>query len=337
MSTDFEVIFNDLIKAFKLRSIAYAPLVYSSDIKKFESYAAIQVSSLDNSSSQLLSTRPAGCNDQLCGWIVSDGVYTVVNGAKTPIDDSFTNTTSSRAIHFPAWQVAPIKDFSPVVMFDFYSSSPAQKSLIDQLLSTKQTVISDFIRPFFGKSLKPAAVAFGPITSDDPGEPVIAMTAATFSFDDIFRSMLLLDSNHVDCVVSSPTTSYTFSLNGDDVTVRGKGDLHDRIYSKYVRTVDVPLTSSYQIRLYPTQSFFNSYVSPSPKILSGSLVGVVVFVALIFLIYMVVGHRFEHRLMEAVQLEMIASRDARLHNKRIYIRYISHEVSSCYLIANVID
>jgi hypothetical protein len=250
-----------------------------------------------------------------------------VNDVKTPIDDA----ANSNAIHFPAWQVAPVRDFPGTILFDAYSAGGSRKAAIDQLLSTKKPVVSDFVKLVIDKTLKPSANAYGPTTSEDPGEPIVAITASTFSFDDVFRSMQLFESNHVDCVVSSPTTSYTFSLNGNDVTVRGEGDLHDRAYSKYKRVVEVPSASNFRITIYPTQSFNDVYISNSPIILSGSLAGAVVAVTLLFLIYSVVEHRFEHRLMEAVQLGMMESRDDQIRNKKVYVRYISHEVLSCCL------
>ena len=60
------------------------------------------------------------------------------NDEKTPVD-GFTTGTSSRNIHFPIWQSAPIKDFSGAIMFDVYSEKN-RRLAIDELLSTKQYI-----------------------------------------------------------------------------------------------------------------------------------------------------------------------------------------------------
>ena len=328
MFIDYEVLANDLAKAADLRSVQYAPLVNSSDIQAFEAYASAQVNnSLYGDTSKLLSTRPKNCNSSSCGWIVSDGMFTMRNNQKVPADEPIPGDFYPNA-HFPLWQAAPLEPFAGAIMYDVRSDD-VRKTAIGKVLSTKEPVLTDFIKLIVDHGVKPSAAMYGPITSEEKGEPIIGLSVTVFSFDDIFRNMDLVGSKDLDCVVSSSTTSYTFTFKDNDVLIRGIGDLHDPVFSKYGKKLTIPSSYGYDIYLYPTSIFFGFYVSNSPKVVAGVLVVLILFLTILFSVYMVVEYRFEHRLMEAVQNESIASRDAQIRNKKIYVRYISHEV--CYL------
>ena len=85
------------------------------------------------------------------------------------------------------------------------------------------------------------------------------MFTALFTFDDMFRNMLLVGFSEFDCVVPSPTTMYTFTFKSNGVIIRGEGDHHDGAYSKYGKTLDTD-SSMYSIRLYPTKTLYDFYI-----------------------------------------------------------------------------
>ena len=52
-----------------------------------------------------------------------------------------------------------------------------------------------------------------------------------FSLDDVLKKLLPSYINGIFCVIiKNIGQSYTFLVNGDDVSVIGKGDLHDPLY-----------------------------------------------------------------------------------------------------------
>ena len=60
-----------------------------------------------------------------------------------------------------------------------------------------------------------------------------------FSWDDILNKLLPSYSNGIVCVIwTNIGQSYTFLVNGDDVSVIGKGGLYDPLYDSMIYTVD---------------------------------------------------------------------------------------------------
>ena len=73
--------------------------------------------------------------------------------------------------------------------------------------------------------------------------------------------------------------SYTFLVNRDDVSVIGKGDLHDPLYDSMIYTVDESVEGTedgklgvvenlitYRLEIYPSLKFETQYVTNSPDI-----------------------------------------------------------------------
>ena len=320
----------------KLRGISIAPLVNASDIGNFQDYANSQIKFLDSNTSKLLTTRPKDCYSKSCGWIFTDGIYIVSNGSSIPTVQPIPDTLFPNA-HFPNYQVAPIKTFIKAAMLDLHGNGDSRKSAIDQVLTTKESVFSDFLQLHIDSTLKPSAVFLGPITSEEPGEPIVAMFSGIFSFDEILRQTFLIGgSKHpIDCVVTSSTSSYTFSFKSDHIVIR-EGDFHDTEFTNYKKTVLLPSSPTFQLHLYPTKTFLYDYTSNNPIVVSGISVGLVVFISVIFLVYMLLSRRFEQKLFETMQLQSIASRDAQLKSKKVFIRYISHEVRLNFRSSNTI-
>ena len=189
-------------KIANLRGIGYAPLVNASDIKAFEAYARTQVQSFDLNTSNLLLSRPPGCNSSTCGWIVSDGIYMLKNGASIPTSE-YISDTSYPHTHFPLWQIAPLKEFTRAVMLDMHASDGPRKVAIDEVLRTKSAAITDFVQLVADRSLKPSSVMYGPITNEgNPDNPVIGLFVGIFSFDE--NPILLLKTFLVCKATASP-------------------------------------------------------------------------------------------------------------------------------------
>ena len=126
-----------------------------------------------------------------------------------------------------------------------------------------------------------------------------------------FKQILPPNAKGVIAVLENNVNqSFTYQLDGPDVTYLGEGDLHDKAFdhmqvsadvSKYMSTyasVDtegltaIPLTGEgvqYSLRVYPSQDMNNDFVSNEHVIFSLIVAMVFVFTSGVFFLYNVVS------------------------------------------------
>ena len=324
---DFDGVMTKVAALADLKLIALAPLVTTKDRKSFEAYARSNVNLLNGPTE--LQKRPSGCNSSSCHWLVADGMYSYENGVKKSVHDSIEDTEYPD-IHFPVWQMAPLEPNYQAIMLDFHATPGTQKSTVDKVLKTKTGQFTDILQLIQDAKPRPSAIYVSPIFSDKKGETITGLLFSVFSFDDLLRNAIYKKDKGVQCVITSPSNiQYTLQFDSGDVTVVGKGDLHNKKYDKYRQSINTNAPSIFQIDIYPTESFVAAHLSNIPTTACLVVVFSVAFTGSLFLIYLLIERRFQSQLLQLSQTNFAAvlARDIMLNEKKVYVRYISHEVS----------
>ena len=120
-----------------------------------------------------------------------------------------------------------------------------------------------------------------------------------FSWDDVLKKLLTSYINGIVCVIRTNIgQSYTLFVNGDDISVIGKGDLHDPLYDSMIYTVDgsveeledgklgvVENLITYRLEIYPSLKFETQYITNSPDIYTTIVAMTFLATSRIFLLY----------------------------------------------------
>ena len=327
--TGYDALMTTIVELADLRAIAFAPLVTSKNRYGFEKYAKTNVNKLGGPIG--LNQRPIGCTTSACHWIVSDGIYYLENGRKKPVPNSISDSEFPD-IHFPLWHIAPLKPNYKAIMIDIHASTGPRKVTAEKLLKTKKGAFTDILQLVQDNNLpsRPSSMFFSPITSNEPGNPIVGMYLGSFSFDDLLRNAIFEKDKSIQCVITSPfNTQFTLEFENGEVSVVGKGDLHDLKYSEFRRSIQTQSPAEFQIDIYPTKSYVASHLTSIPSMACLTVVLSVAFTGFLFLIYMVVERRFQFQLMQESKenFAAVVARDILLNEKKVYVRYISHEVN----------
>ena len=321
----FDDVMTKVANLADLSAIFFLPLITNKTRNGFEVYAKENIDLVHDHVQ--IKTRPDGCTSISCGYIVSDGISSIENDKKIRAPDVIADSENP-FIHFPVWQVSPMTSFyESFLLVDVHSLKGTRMKTIDEVIKTNQGAFTDIF--VTAKILKPSSFYFAPITSNEPGNHIIGMFMGLFQFDNLFKEIITSGVGGIDCVLTSKSNiQYTLVFENGKVTVAGKGDLHDKNYDKYKESVKTLSSSHFKLDIYPTKSFVNSRLSNRPVIVSSSFVASVAFVGLLFTLYLIVKKRVENQLIEESNLHLAdaVAKDAVLKEKKIYTRYISHEV-----------
>ena len=122
-------------------------------------------------------------------------------------------------------------------------------------------------------------------------------------------------------MISTELTSYTHRFIYGVPRLIGEGDLHDRKYSSYRRSILLTpeglfssFSASYTLTLYPRRELFALYETNNPLIGTVGAVGLIFFTSILFLLYDYLVRRQSRH-----QVKM-------LETKRRFVRFISHEI-----------
>ena len=137
----------------------------------------------------------------------------------------------------------------------------------------------------------------------------------------VMMLLLLVQLESGDCMLMadcSPVTSYSCFTTPNS----GEGDLHDRGYDDFERSIDLTddatlysqYSAQYTLTLYPTADFFEVYSTDNPITATVGAVLIILFTSLLFFLY-----DFN------VQREFNAKKDL-LAAKRAFLKFVSHEV-----------
>ena len=314
----FENTMNKINQLAKLRAIRFAPLVNGTTRAKWEAYAKANVHLLHG---------PASLN-------VSFGIYSPGHVR----DPGYVVGSPHPDLLFPVWQSAPIATTSKGIMSDPHSIPDSRSQTIDLMIATDKYQMTDILPLDVDNALRPSSVFYTPIRAQDSESSLIGISIIAFSWDDVFKRSLPSFYGGIDCVLTSSSQTYTISFQGGELSSIAKGDTHDDAFDAYkVQTYDDSshLLSSisqfkYSISIYPTKTFFVHYVDRFPVLVSIGTVAIVVFTFFLVSTYDHIVRKREDSMIKEASISLAdgAARDAFLRSKKIYVRYMSHEMST---------
>lgn len=295
-----EIVKNHILLA-SARSASFNPYITPSTRAAWESYAKNNVNLLV--SSPLVDTY-FGPN---AVWPTKQGMYMKVataSGGKVNKNDTQDTTAYGSPYPyaaFPVWQIAPLATNYKAVMYDLHSELYRCKAL-DNAIQTATPAITDVLQLVQDTITRPSAIVFTPIYSlpqvpnghFQEGTPssaktidnLVGMTSIVFSWDDVLANTLPNFLKGLDCVMSTSTFTFTYSLTEGTVILRGVGDLHDTKYDQYKSTVTGSLSGTvYTFTLYPSKEFFDTYYTSKPMNATIGVVLIITFTAALFVFY----------------------------------------------------
>ena len=138
----------------------------------------------------------------------------------------------------PVCQIDPIEGNSKAFMFNLHYEKNRQREL-DDMLYYKVPALTVILQLVQDSDLRPSSILFSPVLNNFRKQLVVGSISIVFSWDDVLKKLLPSYINGIFCVIQKNIgQSYTFLVNGDDVSVIGKGDLHDPLYNSMIYTVD---------------------------------------------------------------------------------------------------
>lgn len=261
-------------------------------------------------------------------WTVRDGIYNKTATGKLFYADDHMSGSSYPYVHVVSWQNAPIAKNYKSIMYDAHSNK-ARMVVIDRVLTTKQGGFTDLIQLVQDTSTRPSSVLYSPMF--DNSSNIIGISGMVFSWDDMLTALLPSSIHgvpYLTCVISTKLKVYTLSLSGRKITVLGASDLHDRRYDKYKKAIaaDIKSLSSisaedYLLTIYPTNEFYELYVTNLPINVSTCVVAAVVLTAFVVFLYDTLVTAQERFLIEQEK-----NYKNEIEFKRMFVNYISHEI-----------
>lgn len=313
-----------------LSAISFSPLVTNITRHQWEQYANINVDLLDRSAPHNLPTGGS--------WSVSKGI------ADCSVYPPFYNSGNvAGSPHsnwlFPFWQIASnlLLPYESSLMFDPRSSPVlSTKDAIDHVILSKSCVLTDIVTGYraAGDTVpQPSSIIYSPIIGLGDGKPMVGLITSQFFWKDVFQPSML---GNVFCVVTTPTHTFTLHLDAKRVKFVGFSDLHDSKYSIYEHVIapaEIQLMSTvpgltYSISVFPANSFYAKYVTQIPRNACFLSVCFVVVPVFLFSVYVYLVTRHEEKLISErnASVTEAVSRGAVLKAKKVYVRYISHEM-----------
>lgn len=147
--------------------------------------------------------------------------------------------------------------------------------------------------------------------------------ATSVQWKETLQNVFSNEVKGIDCVISTNTESYTFTIQEGDAVLQGKGDLHNAAYDRYrqgtVLTAGYddfyPIASTtYTLNLYPNQEFMDIYSTKNPEIAAIGAFAIIMFTSIMFALY------------DCLVQRNINKNQSLLQAKRQFVRYVSHEV-----------
>jgi hypothetical protein len=125
----------------------------------------------------------------------------------------------------------------------------------------------------------------------------------------------------LDCVVTTSTGKFTYSIEGGLAVFKGLEDMHDTNYDEYGKTTDlleetpgVFSFSKYQLTFYPRRAFFRTYTTDAPFVTTAVMISSIILCCIVFGVYDWLISR------ESTRKQLV------LDTKRRFVRFISHEI-----------
>lgn len=326
----FNIIMNQICALATLRAISFSPLLSLNNRNQWEAYAAANAALLDGPSSLTNSTKGS--------WIIADGIYNKTKLGKKVKVGNFAWGSTHPTLFFPVWQIAPIASNAAAVMFDLHAAYGTRQETIDQIVTTLEPSFTDVLQLVQdGVTYNPSTIFYAPIfLNGSASTPLVGIFGGPFSWSTLLNQSLPSYLQTLDIVISTATTVFTIAISqGNAVIVGGKpGDFHDSNFNNYKTNINsfqldsFVAASSYKITVYPTQAFYNTYVTATPGIACAVVVIVIVITALLIGIQAYLTSQRERELVAEAygsQLEVM-QRTTMLQSKKAYVNFISHEM-----------
>jgi signal transduction histidine kinase len=313
-----------------LSAISFSPLVTNVTRHQWEAYATINADLLD---------RPTNYNLPPGGsWSVSMGIANCSTHPPFYNAGHVAGSPNSNWL-FPFWQIVSklLLPYESSIMFDPRSSPiVSSKAAIDHVILHKSCVLTDIVtgyRVTLDDLPRPSSVIYSPIIGLGDAKPLVGLITSQFFWEDVFQPSML---GNVYCVVTTPTHTFTLHLDTKRVKLVGFSDLHDTKYSSYEHIIapsEVKLMSkvpglTYSISIFPANSFYAKYVTQIPRNACFLSVCFVVVPVFLFSVYVYLVSKHEEKLIAErnASVTEAVSRGAVLKAKKVYVRYISHEM-----------
>jgi hypothetical protein len=259
--------------------------------------------------------------------------------------------------YLPTWQAVPVVPHYPAYNWDLYSDPNTHSTNI--VLNTKQVSIippylihvegndevnesneieadwlKDYVQPG-EETMEPVSDIFYPVLanaaddvtiSDRANNDVVSILSLTFYWRDMLKNILPTGANGVDVVFENPCSpSFTYRLNGPNVTYRGSGDLHETAYDNLVGTsfnlldrsgrgrayTGIPIAQDhcpFTVTVYPSAVLEDSYATKTPMLFSFAALVIFLFTSAVFVFYdMMVERRQKLVLSTAAKTSAIVS------------------------------
>lgn len=140
-------------------------------------------------------------------------------------------------------------------------------------------------------------------------------------FSELLGEMYPKDVRGIDCVFSTETQVFTYTVENGKGEFAGEGDWHNPDFDQYkweTLIIDPetmsPSSEQYTCACYPNEEFSQAYEKGIPAIACAGAIGIIFFISAIFFLYdRCVSKEFDYR------------KDL-LESKRQFVRFVSHEV-----------
>jgi hypothetical protein len=227
--------------------------------------------------------------------------------------------------HLALWQMSPALPVEALLNLDMLDVSTSalsyneavrsKQAVIDasnDLTESEDALFSAFLAAgqYRGDSAEEyegspvSSMAYPVFDSFGADREVVGVLATNLYWRLYFENTLPPDADGIICVLANSfNQTFTYAIDGPDVTYLGKGDMHDRRFD-YLEVVDdvtsfvqaraspetrsytaVDLNSEfnrYTLRVYPSRTMENDYVTSAPIIFAAGVAFVFVFTSLVF-------------------------------------------------------
>lgn len=282
----FEQISSSQLLVAEARAISFNPLIHQSSRRLWEAYAAANVGLL---------YAPASLSKSIGGsWPVSNGIY-MKTSSGSRIYNSYNDSGSLYPeIHVPVWQIAPILNNTKAVMYNLHSE-PKRQLALDLAIKSKRAALTDVLQLVQDSYTRPSAILFAPVFDLLPSQNIVGFISIVFSWDAVIAKTLPSYLQGIDCILRTSTTTFTFTVNGGKVVLKGPGDMHDAAFDSFRKSASATLQGSSQLTtsdsvtytfdLYPSQSMQQIFYTSRPKNVVVGVVLIIFCVTVVFLIY----------------------------------------------------
>ena len=279
---------------------------------------------------------PSGEENPLLGKPFSP-VLSMMNGSPQP---------PGTGPYLPFWQTSPVIPapvFPTLNILTFPPLGPGVKKVME----TSLAYLSNAVEPammfniflargqyrhekekFQGDAVTP--LIYPIFDSFSPDRSLVGITLSNIYWRLHFENILPPSSRGIVAVLANNANqTFTYQLDGEDVTFLGLGDLHDETFDKYEVSADittymaehasvrtqgltaVPLTSEgvqYFLRVYPSKDMESLFVTNKPVIFAVVVGAVFLFTSIIFVIYNILVERRQQIVVErAVKSSAVVS------------------------------